>query len=144
MTQIEGICPISGTVTELRGSSARILVRRSAACEGCNGCGILGGSLTDMTVEADITGFPSLQPGDQVELESLGGGLILNSMLVYGFPLAGFMGGILGGTYFGFGEFQALLTGVGTMIFLFIPAVLTDRRLRQTRKPLFKVVGLAD
>lgn len=123
----------------MAGARARVLVKRSSACEGCSGCGILGQTMTDLMISADAQAIPDLAAGDEVELESLGRGLLGNALLVYGLPLIGFMSGILLTSFWGCSELTALFWGAVGLIVFFIPALVAERWINSSGVDLFRI-----
>lgn len=108
-----------GLVAEISGSMAKVIVKRSSACENCGACGMGAKPEMNFMLKNDI----GAQVGDQVVIEMHSKALFKAAFLVYTIPLVAlFIGFLLGesiGISRGMGSDQAEFFGIGTG-FLFL------------------------
>ena len=84
-------------VVELKGENKAIVeVARSTACENCGKCMV---GKENLTVKAEVENTVGAKPGDTVDVEMELTGVLSASIIVYGIPFAGFLGGCFLGYY---------------------------------------------
>lgn len=94
-----------GTVVEVSGGTARVLLRRSRLCEGCGSCCVL---VDDETMLAEAENRAGAKQGDRVIVDLPRGVSIRAAYILYGIPLLAFLvglglGSLLGSAVFGGG-----------------------------------------
>jgi len=113
-----------GTVIELTEDTAKVLIPRSEACEGCRSCHESAGGL-GMTCEVPRTG--GLRMGDKVKLAGREASGTKGGLLLYILPLAflfvGYLVGEAAAGAFGYaslGETVGVLTGFMSFVLPFL------------------------
>jgi len=86
----------SGTVTQVIGKNAKVLIERKEACGNCNACGLMSGTAKNVVIEVKNT--LDAQPGDIVEISFSGRTSMLSTAIAYLIPLAM----LLVGVFFGY------------------------------------------
>lgn len=117
-----------GTVVELRGDVAQVMLQRSRFCEGCGSCCVV---VDDDSMLAEATNDIGAQRGDRVVVELPASTSIRAAYILYGVPLLSFLlglgvGALLGSALLGggFGVILGLVFGFG---FLALSYVLLSR-----------------
>ncbi len=116
-----------GRVTELSGSMAKVVVKRSSSCENCGACGMGSRQEMQFMLKNDI----GAQVGDQVVIEMRSKALYKAAFVVYTIPLVAMILGFILGQSIGIsrrmGNDQAELTGIGTGFLFLVLAFFTLR-----------------
>ena len=106
----------SGTVTQVIGKQAKILIERREACGNCNACGMMSGSQKNVVIEVKNT--LNAQPGDVVEVNFSGKTSLLSTAIAYMIP------------------FIMLLVGV------FLGYIISEEILHTAAEPTAAITGL--
>lgn len=126
-----------GTITEVRGTRARVIVRRSAMCEGCQSQGVcksLGGG-KDM--EAEALNRVGAKVGDRVLLRLDTSFFLRIAFLVYMVPVLALLGGAVAGLKLGPNyslepELSSVIFGFGafaiTFLLVYLMGIFTKAR----------------
>lgn len=75
----------SGTVTQVIGKNAKVLIERREACGSCNACGMMSGNQKNVVIEVKNT--LNAQPGDVVEVNFSGRTSLQATAIAYIIPL---------------------------------------------------------
>jgi sigma-E factor negative regulatory protein RseC len=117
-----------GTVVEIRGDVAEVMLQRSRFCEGCGSCCVV---VDDDSMLAEAINDIGAEQGDRVVVELPASTSIRAAYILYGVPLLAFLlglglGALLGSALFGggFGVILGLVFGFG---FLALSYVLLSR-----------------
>ena len=76
----------SGTVTQVTGKNAKVMIERREACGSCNACGMMSGTQKNVVVE--VKNVLGAKPGDVVEVSFSGRTSLLSTVIAYIIPLA--------------------------------------------------------
>jgi positive regulator of sigma E activity len=127
-----------GIVLEVSGNTAKVTIEPKPQCEHCGLCSRAAGG--ERVVEADGAG--SASPGDKVIIEVSPAQIVRTSLIVYAFPLAALLAGVVLGYFlsdilgsseerevFGFG-----LGVVGVLVSILVLRRY-DRRISRTSPP---------
>jgi sigma-E factor negative regulatory protein RseC len=117
-----------GTVVEVRGETAQVLLRRSRLCDGCGSCCVL---VDDKTMLAEAENSVGAKQGDRVIVDLPKGVSIRAAYILYGIPLLAFLAGLglgalLGSAVFGGGA-TVVLGLVLAFVFLVLSYILISR-----------------
>jgi len=117
-----------GTVVEVSGDMAQVLLRRSRLCEGCGSCCVL---VDEKTMLAEAENGLGAKQGDRVLVDLPKGASIRAAYILYGIPLLAFLvglglGALLGSAVFGGGG-TVILGLVFAFAFLALSFVLISR-----------------
>ncbi|MBN2027670.1 MAG: SoxR reducing system RseC family protein [Actinobacteria bacterium] len=117
-----------GTVVEVSGDTARVLLRRSRLCEGCGSCCVL---VDDKTMLAEAENGLGAKQGDRVLVDLPKGASIRAAYILYGIPLLAFLvglglGSLLGSAVSG-GGVAVIMGLVFAFAFLVIAFILISR-----------------
>ena len=133
-----------GIITEVSGDTARVTIEPKPHCEHCGLC-----SRSDAgkrIVEAGNAG--SVSPGDKVILEIAPSQIVGTSLVVYVFPLAALLGGVLLGYFLSntLGcpekkEAFGLGLGVAGLLAAILALKTYDRHIAQTAPPKATIIG---
>lgn len=91
--RLENVIRETGTVVEVFGDQARILIKRHASCESCNACGL--GAKSEITMVAQ--NILRAVPGDRVSIALPVGKFYQAAFLMYTVPLLMLFAGYFGG-----------------------------------------------
>lgn len=114
-----------GTVQALEGELAVVAVARQSACGSCSaktGCGtsLIGSLFPQREQRLRLPNTVQAEPGDRVVIGLPEAGLQRASLMLYGLPLAGLIGGAALGQAWGGDELRSVLGGVlGAVLALF-------------------------
>lgn len=86
----------SGTVTQVTGNYAKVLIERKEACGNCNACGMMSGTQKNVVIEVKNT--LHAQSGDVVEIHFSSRTAMLSTVIAYMIPFAM----LLIGVFFGY------------------------------------------
>jgi len=105
-----------GTVVEVSGATAQVLLRRSRLCEGCGSCCVL---VDDKTMLAEAENSLGAKQGDHVIVDLPKGASIRAAYILYGIPLLAFLVGLGLGSLLGSAVFGGGATVILGLIFAF-------------------------
>ena len=117
-----------GTVVEVYGDTAKVLIPRSRLCDGCGSCCVM---VDDETVLAEAENGADAKRGDHVIVDLPKGVAIRAAYILYGIPLLAFLIGLGLGSLVGsavFGSGASVVVGlVSAFVFLVIAFILISR-----------------
>lgn len=104
-------------VTAVQGDQAQVSIVSQSACGGCaakSGCGtsVIASLFPQRQQQLRVTNSHHAKPGDRVLIGLPESGLQRASLLLYGVPLLGLLGGALAGQHWGGSELQSILGGL--------------------------------
>ena len=132
-----------GVIIEVSGDTAKVSIEPKPQCEHCGLCSRAAGG--ERVVEAN--GAESTSPGDKVILEVSPAQIVRTSLIVYAFPLAALLGGVVLG-YFLSGtlgspekkEAFGLVIGLGGLLASILILKWYDSHISRTAPPQATIV----
>lgn len=123
-----------------------VLVKRSTACQGCRGCGMLS-SDSDVRVVCAVDEHSTVHrekviKGTLVHIEPLDVNIMGIAALVYTIPLLTFIFGLGGAKVLGLQDMWCLVTGFILLGTGFIPAGIVNRKYSEKKRPFFRIKTL--
>ena len=107
----------TGEVIEVTGTNAKVRIKRSEACQSCSAHGLCSLLSKDyMIMEAE--NVSAARVGQQVTVALYTEDPLKASLLLYGVPLIGFLGGCLFGHWLNLGGMRNLSTFMGGIVFV--------------------------
>lgn len=113
-----------GTVMEVRGDMAKVLLPRKRLCDGCGSCCVM---VDEETMLAEAENGAGAKRGDHVIVDIPKGVAIRAAYILYGIPLLAFLvglglGSLLGSVVFGGGAgvVAGLISAFGLLVIAFI------------------------